>query len=246
MLHVDAKAAEANAKANTQASAMLVLPQPQPQPLASSPASTARTTIYAVLSRLLASPAPGLDRPAGFAELAEMLTDAAVHLPCHFDSAALARSCGALALPETLDEFRSSYCSIFEIGERGPALPIREELASGVTPAAKEEVVRFYEHFGYELGPSYQWQPDHATVLFEFMHYLCWHECVANSREVLESLRAAQRDFAKRHILNWLPSVANALTGRAGDALLTTIISSTVDFANADYAWLAARAQGED
>jgi hypothetical protein len=114
-------------------------------------------------------------------------------------------------------------------------------------PAAKEEVARFYEHFGYELGEDYAWRPDHVSVLLEFMHFLAWHEVQrastgeAEDHGLAAGLRIAQRDFLRRHLAGWLPGVvAVAVVREDCVPLLAGTLAITADFIAADLAWLEA------
>ncbi|MFZ9905821.1 MAG: molecular chaperone TorD family protein [Steroidobacteraceae bacterium] len=125
----------------------------------------------------------------------------------------------------------ASYGALFEVGDRGPPLAIREELAPGANAAAKEEVARFYEHFGYRLGDDYAWRPDHLSVLLEFMHFLTWHESQSTDTALVQGLRAAQRDFCQRHLAWWVGDLAD-LVGSRDDAhpLLQASLRATKDF----------------
>ena len=115
----------------------------------------------------------------------------------------------------------------------------------GANAAAKEEVARFYEHFGYELGEAYAWRPDHLSVLLEFMHFLAWHEAQplsADDAGLAAGLRAAQRDFAQRHLAWWLPPLAAAVATRQdGSPPVAAALAFAADFIAADLEWLEAR-----
>jgi DMSO reductase family type II enzyme chaperone len=223
-------------------------------------AALARARLYASLSRLLASPreavAEGWESPC---EAARQLADAVDGLPFPLD--ATTRPAGSQ--PTTLEALRrlagdgdpvraaaavaASHAALFEVGDRGPPLALREELAPGANPAAKEEVARFYEHFGYELGEDYAWRPDHVSVLLEFMHFLAWHEVQrastgeAEDHGLAAGLRIAQRDFLRRHLAGWLPGVvAVAVVREDCVPLLAGTLAITADFIAADLAWLEA------
>ena len=218
-------------------------------------AAGARSQIYACMAWLSASPATRADD--------QLLTSAA--LQNHLDRLSIA----ADALPFVLDcdglieladsqvnagggdalcaDFARVYGAAFEVGDRGPPLPIREELVPGISAGNKEEVARFYEHFGYQLGEAYAWQPDHVSVMFEFMHLLSYTECAAETADAQRDLRAAQRDFLGRHILNWLPATAAALAEKnaspvtglqlAGD-FLPMVFAVATSFAHRDHDYL--------
>ena len=103
---------------------------------------------------------------------------------------------------------RREYSGIFEVGSQGPPVPIREDLQTGQRAGTREEVVRFYEYFGYVLDDRFAWQPDHLSVELEFMHYLCFREAEAASEADALSFQLAQADFAERHLTAWLPLLA--------------------------------------
>lgn len=201
----------------------------------------ARAQLYAQLSLLLASPrdavAEGWGSPA---EAVAQLALAVEGLPFSLVGASGPRPQAALEdVPALLAaDIARSHAALFEVGDRGPPLALREELAPGANPAAKEEVARFYEHFGYELGEAYAWRPDHLSVLLEFMHFLAWHEAQGDQAD---GLRIAQRDFLRRHVAGWLPGVAAAAAAREDCApLLAGTLSLAADFIVTDLAWLEA------
>ena len=218
-------------------------------------AAGARSQIYACLAWLTASPATRtVDQQLTTAVLQNSIDRigiAADALPFTLDSDSLIgladahiNAGGGEAL---CADFSRAYGAAFEVGDRGPPLAIREELVPGISAGNKEEVARFYEHFGYELGDGYAWQPDHLTVLFEFMHFLSYSECAAATADAQRDLRAAQRDFLGRHILNWLPATAAALAEKnasaatgsqlAGD-FLPMVFAVATSFAHRDHDYL--------
>jgi DMSO reductase family type II enzyme chaperone len=135
------------------------------------------------------------------------------------DDATLA---GLLAeLPEPEDEAAAAewarrYSALFEVGSHGAPLPVREELTASAGGGSKEEVVRFYDLFGYELAPAYAWAPDHLAPMLEFLGWLAGLESGATDDEERASLRRAQRDFIERHLWHWLPALALAVRSRDG------------------------------
>ncbi|MGA1424067.1 MAG: TorD/DmsD family molecular chaperone [Steroidobacteraceae bacterium] len=197
----------------------------------------ARAEMYAGLSRLFASPEQAiatawLDHVTIIERL--LMADEALSTEGN-------RIAELFALSQTADLEESaestaasvgaSYGALFEVGDRGPPLAIREELAPGANAAAKEEVARFYEHFGYRLGDDYAWRPDHLSVLLEFMHFLTWHESQNTDTALVQGLRAAQRDFCQRHLAWWVGDLAD-LVGSRDDAhpLLQASLRATKDF----------------
>ena len=197
----------------------------------------ARAEMYSGLSRLLASPEQAiakawLDHVAIVERL--LIADEAL-------STEDSRIAELFALSQAADLEHSaedvaalvgaSYGALFEVGDRGPPLAIREELAPGANAAAKEEVARFYEHFGYRLGDDYAWRPDHLSVLLEFMHFLSWHESQSGDAALIAGLRSAQRDFCQRHLAWWVGDLAdNVATRSDAHPLLQASLRATKDF----------------
>lgn len=227
-------------------------------------AALARARIYGALAPLVASPeqavATGWEDPAAVVgELVAALEDAPSRLPDAVGTALGQLAAAAHAAPAAAlaTDVARAHGALFEVGDRGPPLALREELAPGANAAAKEEVARFYEHFGYELGEGYAWRPDHLSPMLEFMHFLAWHEAQPPSTDTDDSsgggigdievdlaagLRAAQRDFAARHLVRWLPALAAAVAARGdGSPLIAGTLALAAGFIAADLDWLEAR-----
>ncbi len=197
----------------------------------------ARAEMYAGLSRLLASPEQAIatawvDHVMIIERL--LMADEALSVDGNriAELFALSQSADLEASAESIAAaVGASYGALFEVGDRGPPLAIREELAPHANAAAKEEVARFYEHFGYRLGDDYAWRPDHLSVLLEFMHFLSWHESQSDDLALIAGLRAAQRDFCQRHLAWWVGDLADLVASR-DDAhpLLQASLRATKDF----------------
>jgi TorA maturation chaperone TorD len=197
----------------------------------------ARAEMYSGLSRLLASPEQAaakawLDHVAIVERL--LIADEALSMEGSRIAELFALS-QAANLEHSAEDIAAlvgaSYGALFEVGDRGPPLAIREELAPGANAAAKEEVARFYEHFGYRLGDDYAWRPDHLSVLMEFMHFLSWHESQSADAALIAGLRAAQRDFCQRHLAWWVGDLAdNVATRSDAHPLLQASLRATKDF----------------
>jgi len=135
-----------------------------------------------------------------------------------------------------LARLRSEYSGLFEVGSQGPPAPIREDLQTGQRAGTREEVVRFYDYFGYVLDEKFAWQPDHLSVQLEFMHYLCFREAEAASETDALSFQLAQADFSGRH-LGWVPKLATNVAGLAADSLYARVVAAVRDFVAADHEW---------
>lgn len=196
------------------------------------PAVTAapRCLCYAACSELLASPHEVDPRPAlrARAGLGDQLSRAA---PLE---ALFAEVVGA-----DLERLKSEYSGLFEVGSQGPPVPIREDLQTGQRAGIREEVVRFYDYFGYVLDGRFAWQPDHLSVELEFMHYLCYREAEAGEGGDALSFQLAQADFAARHLASWVPQFAAAVDRLAGGSLYARVVAAVRDFIVADLDWQA-------
>ena len=137
-----------------------------------------------------------------------------------------------------LKRLQSEYSGLFEVGSEGPPVPIREDLQTGQHAGTREDVVRFYDYFGYVLEEKFSWQPDHLSLELEFMHYLCFRETEGGA-DVL-SYQLAQVDFAERHLLRWVPRFAADVEKHASGSLYARVVAALRDFLEEDFAWQAA------
>lgn len=209
----------------------------------------ARAAAFALGSRLVASPFdPTFVEEAQLPEdLPEALVTLADALPYDSGLAALAEPARAqlAADPEALAR---EYGALFEVGSSGPPLPIREEVAQGelLGPKAKEEIVRFYEHFGYPLHAERRWAPDHLSVELEFLYLLAFREAGAEHRKDAAPFARAERDFLERHPLVWLPQLAKAVEHRSRHAWLRALFPALALWLERDHAWLRVRLSAEE
>jgi DMSO reductase family type II enzyme chaperone len=137
----------------------------------------------------------------------------------------------------SLEALRGEYSALFEVGDDGPPVPIRAQLSDDVRTGAREEVVRYYEHFGYALGEKFAWQPDHLSVELEFMHFLCFRECQAATPADALPFQLAQSDFCERHLAPWLPALASRAQQVAPDSLYSRVVRAVADYVADDGAW---------
>ena len=131
----------------------------------------------------------------------------------------------AAATAGGLDALARRYSALFEVGTPEPPLPIREELAATAAAGSKEEVVRFYDLFGYEVEPRFAWAPDHLGVLLEFLAWLAGAESVAAAADA-PSYALAQRDVLDRHVRHWLPGLAAEVCARDADGPYAAIFAA--------------------
>jgi len=136
---------------------------------------------------------------------------------------------------QDLVELKKQYSGLFEVGNDGPPAPIREDLFMLQPAGLREDLIRFYDYFGYALGEKYQWQMDHLSIELEFMYFLCFQE--HNSTEDRLSYQLAQLDFSTRHLINWVPNFQNTLKRISADDMYTKIVVELNKFIEDDIEW---------
>jgi DMSO reductase family type II enzyme chaperone len=136
---------------------------------------------------------------------------------------------------QDLVELKKQYSGLFEVGNDGPPAPIREDLFMLQPAGLREDLVRFYEYFGYTLSEKFQWQMDHLSIELEFMHFLCFQE--HNSTEDRLSYQLAQLDFSTRHLVNWVPNFQKTLKRISSDDMYTKIVVELNKFLEDDIEW---------
>ena len=160
------------------------------------------------------------------------------------------------------------YSGLFEVGSDGPPVPLREALVAGRPSSTREEIVRFYDFFGFDLQADRQWQPDHLSIELEFVHFLAFREAApggsdsGRSNDLGRALRLGQLDFLDRHLLAWVPATADRLADRvAGEPLTASdgachrgasatayyaaVLRALADFLAADAKWQRSRVSRE-
>lgn len=188
--------------------------------------AAARCSCYAAWSELTASP-HDLDPRPGLTEKLGL-----------WDTVPHAKAMSALVsefIDIELDLLKREYSGLFEVGSDGPPVPIREDIQTGQRAGTREDLVRFYDFFGYRLAERFAWAPDHLSVELEFMHYLCYGE--AATEEDPESFQLAQVDFTERHLVRWVPGFATLVGKAAGDGIYAGVTAALSEFILADYDW---------
>ena len=161
--------------------------------------AVSRATAYAIFSLLISSPHE--------VNPSDKITDIQLsELPFDFD---LEKIMNDFSLNDE-DTLKKQFSALFEIGDHGPPIPIREDLFLNQPAKLKEDLVRFYEHFGYELDEGFQWQMDHLSIQLEFMHFLAMGEFEEQKDKL--SYQLGQLDFTQKHLLNWVPKLAEQLS----------------------------------
>jgi DMSO reductase family type II enzyme chaperone len=189
-----------------------------------------RCLMYALFSDIVASPFDAEPAVAGESfELAEL------GLPYELPNL-------EVLLKEWRDTDREvlkrEYSGLFEVGSNGPPVPIREDLHRNQPAGVREDIVRFYEFFGYGLEEKFAWAPDHLSVELEFMYFLCFQEAdaLAKDGDAL-SAQLAQSDFSERHLVNWVSELAAKIIEQQPDALYGNLVAMLSEFLVKDFEW---------
>ncbi|HNP62504.1 MAG TPA: molecular chaperone TorD family protein [Woeseiaceae bacterium] len=132
---------------------------------------------------------------------------------------------------------KNEYSRLFEIGDSGPPVAIREQQQFGQISGIREDLVRFYEFFDYKIHQHYAWAPDHISVILEFTHLLCYYESVVSEDQL--SYQLAQYDFVSRHLVDWAPIFADLIDNVQPDSLYADIARSLCLFITRDHEWQA-------
>lgn len=185
-----------------------------------------RCQAYAAYSELLASPHELDPRPACAGRLG---------LESQLPHAAGLEALLAEVRDADLTQLRREYSGLFEVGSDGPPVPIREDLQTGQKSGTREEIVRFYDYFGYTLAEHFAWAPDHLSVELEFMHFLCFREAQLDDHQL--SYQLAQLDFTQRHLARWVPKVRQGVEQLAPDSLYCRVARSLDAFLEGDLGW---------
>ncbi len=188
--------------------------------------AAARSACYAVFSELMASPHE-VDSRASCRDRIGV----GKHVPCADGLDDIIREFVSAELPR----LKSEYSRLFEVGDQGAPAPIREDLMRGQKAGVREEIVRFYEFFGYALDEGFAWAPDHLSVELEFMHFLCFQESQAG-RDAL-SCQLAQADFTERHLCNWVPLLCERVMELAPGSLYCRVVTALNSFLEGDRGW---------
>lgn len=190
--------------------------------------ATIRCKAYRLYSLLLASP-HDIDVDGQLRE------EVGIHelRPYDMDLGAL---CAAFLSTATSSR-RREYSGLFEVGDAGSPIAIREQQQYPDVAGILEDLVRFYEFFDYPLHQQYSWAPDHISVVLEFCHLLCYRESRAAGDRL--SFQLAQYDFVSRHLVDWPPVLADRIEKVQPGSLYAEIVRSLTLFLASDHAWQA-------
>jgi DMSO reductase family type II enzyme chaperone len=132
-------------------------------------------------------------------------------------------------------DLKRQYSALFEVGDEGPPAPIREDLFLLQPAKLREDLVRFYDYFGYTLNDEFQWQMDHLSIELEFMHFLSFQELESNDNKL--SFQLGQLDFSKKHLLNWVPDLSSTVNRLDNGDIYSKIVVELNNFLSIDNNW---------
>ena len=132
-------------------------------------------------------------------------------------------------------DLKRQYSALFEVGDEGPPAPIREDLFLLQPAKLREDLVRFYDYFGYTLNDEFQWQMDHLSIELEFMHFLSFQELESKDNKL--SFQLGQLDFSKKHLLNWVPDLSATINRLDNGDIYSKIVVELNNFLLIDNNW---------
>jgi TorA maturation chaperone TorD len=113
-------------------------------------------------------------------------------------------------------DLQVEYSRLF-LGPFKPVLYLAESIFLSRNHEAAADVQRadhIFRREGLALSPQFKDLPDHISVDFEFMSYLCSKEIEADESKdatAFSAYRLRQQSFLENHIINWVPALAERL-----------------------------------
>jgi DMSO reductase family type II enzyme chaperone len=197
-----------------------------------------RSAAYALFSKLVDSPraAEGEELALPPSDLRSVGDCLRSDFPYPVDLSALVAAAESLK-EEDAQRLASSYSGLFEVGSEGPPVALREGLAKEREAGVREEVVRFYSFFGYQLEKERRWACDHLSTELEFLHFLAFREAHSANEEERLSSSLAQFDFLVRHINSWYPAVQRGVLRFGIEPYHLALFDVLGDFLEQDRLW---------
>ncbi len=202
----------------------------------SSLAAACRSKLYAFFARAVAVPDEEFFRIMADQAFNEGLESVRQELPYTLDLRLIPdQPAGDFATVQ------SAYIAAFDVGIKGPPCPLNEgaHRKGSSRKGIMEGLIRFYNHFGLHMPEKITELPDHLITELEFMHYLCFEQASTLDKGLnAESLILAQRDFLKRHIGAWLPSVNSRISLNDEIPFHSHILGTLEEYIRADLGYL--------
>jgi DMSO reductase family type II enzyme chaperone len=177
--------------------------------------ATLRSLVYGVFAAAVEYPDTEMletIRSGMIAErLSELLTEIDSELVTDADWGALADT------GEDEDSLQVQYTRLFDVGHTGtPPCSLTGGSYNDARIKTLEELVRFYNHFGFSMVDATQEipmeHPDHLAVELEFLHVMTFQEASKlEQNDDPAPYQRAQRDFVHRHPARWIPQLRESL-----------------------------------
>lgn len=155
--------------------------------------------------------------------LSELLTEIDSELVTDADWGALADT------GEDGDSLQVEYTRLFDVGHTGtPPCSLTGGSYNDARLKTLEELVRFYNHFGFSMVDSTQKipmeHPDHLAVELEFLHVMTFQEASKlEQNDDPAPYQRVQRDFVHRHPARWIPEFLESLEAEQPPAYLVEL-----------------------
>ena len=169
--------------------------------------------VYTLLARAFSFPADELHRLFRKEGMAEEMKEMMEGLPFKLEFK------GISPISRSQDDIEILYTNYFDMPMCPcPLYESYHRRGDVAREDVREELLRFYEHFG--IGPSEKNRdyPDHLVAELEFMAYLSRKEAgaVKEGKETSQ-WRIAQRDFLARHLSRWVKRLNKVIQSKVID-----------------------------
>lgn len=152
-----------------------------------------------------------------------------------------------LAPPDVLTRLRVDYARIFlaaGVYEGDTAVPFESVFTDeegNLMGEAREQVVAVFRAEEVTVDPALQSPEDHLSFELEFMAITSdriAEALEAGNEEEASRLLAVQERFAREHLLNWMPMLAERVRTFAREAFYPAFMDYAIAFVDDDAAWL--------
>jgi len=120
---------------------------------------------------------------------------------------------------ERYEEYEATYIALFDVGIPEPPVPLFESGHDKTRPAQEIalENTWFHDAFGLKWDSRYA-VPDYLITQLEFLAVVCYTLENTQDASAKQNLARIERDFLKRHLLNWVPTAVAKLNSLSHSA----------------------------
>ncbi len=209
-----------------------------------------RSRIYSLLADVFRYPDESFGTQVREGDFEQALEVLAGDLPYSFPFKEEWKGCVQAIAGIGDEELEVEFVRLFEAGAGGPPCPLIEGSYREDRKVVLKELILFYNHFGLSYAEGDQSErPDHLCLEMEFLHYLTFKEVHAlQAGADPSSYRRAQRDFLKRHLLDWIAQAGERIDRiklklpedacREVIVFYSSLIDLLLQFLDADYNYL--------